>query len=72
MRCEESEPLYQFTFKRDGNFNVYGKQRVGRPRGHWAEFTMEMAMNKHHNMDFERDDINHHLLLFCLAIDRII
>ena len=55
MRCDESDPLYQVTFKKEGNFNVYGKRRLGRPRGHWAESTMEIALDKHHNMDFERD-----------------
>ena len=44
MRCEKTDPLYQVTLTDQGGFNVYMKQRVGRPRGHWAEDVMNKAM----------------------------
>ena len=72
MRSEETDPLYQATFKPTGEFNTFDKKRVGRPRGHWAESTMGMALEKHGNMEFERDNVNHHVYLFCLALDRIV
>ena len=64
----EEDPLYQSTFTSAGNINVYRKKRVGRPRGWWAEDTMNIAMNWLQGEPFDRDDITHHIYLFTEAI----
>ena len=65
IRVAGLEPIYR-------RLPSYGKRRVGRPRGHWAETTMENALNKHNGMQFDSEDTNHHVFVFCLAIDRLI
>ena len=42
-----------------GTFNVYERRRVGRPRGHWAEYTMRLALEKLEGEKFDRNNINH-------------
>ena len=61
MRCEKEDPLYQVTFTDQGGFNVYMKQRVGRPRGHWAEDVMNKAMLQLTGNKFDREDYDHHV-----------
>jgi len=33
---------------------------------------MEMALEKAEGTQFDGDDVNHHIFLFCLALDRLI
>ena len=70
MRCDEGDPLYQCTFTSVGTYNVYGRRRVGRPRGHWGESAMTMAMMERQGMEVDRDDASHYLYLFCEAFNR--
>ena len=70
MRCDERDPLYQCTFTNVGTYNVYGLRRVGRPRGHWGESVMNMAMMERQGIEFDRDDVGHYLYLFCEAFNR--
>ena len=70
MRCDLRDPLYQCTFTDFGTYNVYGRRRVGRPRGHCGESAMNMAMLEKQGMEFDRDDAGHYLYLFCEAFNR--
>ena len=70
MRCDHEDPLYQSTFKDEGTFNIYEKQRVGRPRGHWAEDTMNKAQQMLAGTNFDRDDPDHYVYLISQALMR--
>ena len=70
LRADHDDPLYQATFKDEGSFNVYAKNRVGRPRGHWAEDTMNKAMQQLANGEFDREDPIHYIYLIGEAINR--
>ena len=69
IRCKESDPMHQVTFKGDG-FNGYDFRRVGRPRGHWAECTITETLNDTEELDYERDNIDHMIMIFVNAIER--
>ena len=43
IRTEEDDPLFQTTFEVSGEYKTYKKQRVGRPRGWWAEEAMGLT-----------------------------
>ena len=64
-------PAILFSCPR-GGFNVYMKQRVGRPRGHWAEDVMNKAMLQLTGNKFDRDDYDHYIFLISEALMRII
>ena len=70
MRCENSDPLYQVTFKDEGGYKQFDHKRVGRPRGHWAEETMKETMEWMEGAEFDKEDIYHHIFLFSAAISR--
>ena len=71
VRCETEDPLYQVTFTRDGQFVGYDYQKVGRPRGHWAEATIAETLADFEGIDYQGDDQNQLLMTFVAAIDRI-
>ena len=75
MRSNEEDPLYQVTFDNRGNSETYFKQfekkRVGRPRGHWTETTMGEMMKDYYETEFERENENHYIMLFSIALDRL-
>ena len=70
MRCEEKDPMFQVTFKGDGSFSGYDVLRVGRPRGHWAETTMSETFWEMEENEFERENIDHLIMIFITAIER--
>ena len=70
MRAEEDDPMYQVTFKTSGEYNVYKKRRVGRPRGSWAEESMSMALEELEGMEFDRDNPHQRMFIFSEAIAR--
>ena len=75
MRSDEEDPLYQVTFDSKGNhesyFKQYDKKRVGRPRGHWTETTMGEMMEDYYETNFERDNENHYIMLFTIALEKL-
>ena len=70
MRCDEADPMYQVTFANEG-FNGYDYRRVGRPRGHWAETTIKETFSEIEELEYEREDIDHLMMTFIHAIERI-
>ena len=75
MRCDPKDPQYQVTFDvravRESMFKQYEKKRVGRPRGHWAETTMKEIMKEYFDTEFERDNTDHYIMLFSIALERL-
>jgi hypothetical protein len=69
IRTEEQDPLHQVTFSSEG-FKGYDFRRVGRPRGHWAETTITETLKETEDLDYERDNIDHLLMVFVNAIER--
>ena len=62
--------MYQVTFKSSGEYQVYKKQRVGRPRRFWAEESMNMAFDELEGTEYDRDDPHQRIYLFSQAIAR--
>ncbi len=67
--------MYQVTFDekavKESKFKQYENKRVGRPIGHWAETTMSEMMEEHFEIEFERDNENHYIMLFSIALERL-
>ena len=61
--------MHQVTFSSDG-FKGYDFRRVGRPRGHWAETTIIGTLKETEELDYERENIDHLVMIFVNAIER--
>ena len=70
MRCDERDPLFQCTFTNVGTYNVYGRRRVGRPRGHWTETPVSEALDESGEAEYERGHADQILALFARAWER--
>ena len=69
IRTDESDPMNQVTFSSEG-YKGYDYKRVGRPRGHWAETTITETLKDLEDIDYERDNMDHMLMVFVSAIER--
>ena len=71
MRCDPEDPLYQVTFDEEKELRQFQDKRVGRPRGHWTETTMTEMMETHYDSEFDRDNKDHYIMLFSIALERL-
>ena len=55
--------MHQVTFSSEG-FKGYDYRRVGRPRGHWAETTITETLKETEELDYERDNTDHLVMIF--------
>ena len=71
LRCDERDPLIAVTLDSDYKRLMFDKRRVGRPRNHWTEMTMNSAYQKVYDCTFEVNDDTHRLMLITAALDRL-
>ena len=69
IRTDEQDPMNQVTFSSEG-FTGYDYRRVGRPRGHWAETTIMETLKETEELEYERENIDHLVMIFVNAIER--
>ena len=65
----KQRPMYQVTFSEIG-LNGYDYRRVGRPRGRWAETTISETLRDVADVDYERENVDHLIMTFIIAIER--
>ena len=71
LRCDEHDPLIAVTLDSDYKRLDFDKRRVGRPRNHWTEMTMNSAYHKVYDGTFEMNDDIQRLMLITAALDRL-
>ena len=70
IRSDEKDPLYQTTFTTSGEFQAYKKQRVGRPRGWWAEEAMGLTLERLEGQSFDKTDTYQRAYIFSQGLNR--